>query len=173
MVPGGISNEATEIYQEGVRIPAIKLFSQGQPIASVMRIIEVNSRLPDTLRGDLWAGVAAVRVGAKRLEDLSTKYGVETFQEAMRHFMDYGEQVSLRALQGLPKGTFELSEEQDSGVTYHVKVDITDQRFTVDLRHNPDQDRASSNTCFDGSMISVQMIFKNLTDPLGVCKFVT
>ncbi|WP_052195368.1 hydantoinase B/oxoprolinase family protein [Deinococcus radiopugnans] len=169
MVPGGISNDATEIYQEGVRIPAIKLFSQGQPIESVMRIIEVNSRLPETLRGDLWAGVAAVRVGARRLEDLSAKYGVETFQEAMRHFMDYGEQVSLRALKDLPKGTFELSEEQDSGVTYHVKVDITDQRFTVDLRHNPDQDRASSNTCFDGSMISVQMIFKNLTDPLGVC----
>ncbi|WP_344983464.1 hydantoinase B/oxoprolinase family protein, partial [Deinococcus rubellus] len=136
-------------------------------IESVMRIIEVNSRLPDTLRGDLWAGVAAVRVGAKRLEDLSAKYGMETFQEAMRHFMDYGEQVSLRALQDLPKGTFELSEEQDSGVVYHVKVEITDQRFTVDLRHNPDQDHGPNNCARDGCLIAAQMVFKSITDPYG------
>ena len=167
MVPGGISNDATQIFQEGVRIPAIKLFSKGEAIQSVMRILEVNSRLPDTMRGDLWAGIAAVRIGVKRLQDLAAKYSVDTFKTAMTTFMDYGEQVSLRALKSLPKGRFELAEEQDSGVTYHVSIEITDDEFIVDLRNNPDQDVKSYNTCFDGSMVSAQLVFKNLTDPQG------
>ena len=167
MVPGGISNDATQIYQEGLRIPAVKLFSKGEPITSVMRILEVNSRLPDTMRGDLWAGIAAVRVGAKRLQDLAAKYGVATFKTAMKTFMDYGEQVSLRALKDLPKGKFELTEPQDSGINYHVTIEITDDKFIVDLRNNPDQDSGPNNCARDGCLIASQMVFKSLTDPYG------
>jgi N-methylhydantoinase B len=53
MVPGSISNEAKEIYQEGLRIPAVKLIAEGNPIDSVFEILKVNSRLPDFLQGDL------------------------------------------------------------------------------------------------------------------------
>ena len=167
MVPGGISNDATQIFQEGLRIPAVKLFSRGEAIEAVMRILEVNSRLPDTMRGDLWAGIAAVRIGTKRLQDLAAKYGVNTFKAAMKTFMDYGEQVSRKALKDLPKGKFELAEEQDSGVTYHVSIEITDDKFIVDLRNNPDQDSGPNNCGRDGCLIASQMVFKSLTDPYG------
>jgi N-methylhydantoinase B len=163
MVPGSISNEAKEIYQEGLRLPAVKLISEGKPIRSVMEIMKANSRLPDFLQGDMWAGIAAARVGERRILDLVAKYGRETFVTALRVFMEYGEQVALRALEDLPNGRFELSEEQDSGVVYHVAVEISDDEFVVDLRENPDQDPGPNNASRDGSIVAAQMVFMNVT----------
>ena len=68
MAPGSLSGEATEIFQEGLRLPAVKLIREGVTDQSVMDIITCNSRMPDFLLGDVWAAIAAVRIGAKRLE---------------------------------------------------------------------------------------------------------
>ncbi len=165
MAPGSLTGEATEIFQEGLRLPAIKIISKGEAIRSVMDIITVNSRMPDVLEGDVWAAIASVRIGAKRLVEIAEKYGVETFENAMTSFMDFGEQVSLKELAKLPKGTFELSEEQDDGRIFNVKITISDTEFVVDLRDNPDQSKNPVNTSRDGVMVSAQMIFKSLTDP--------
>jgi N-methylhydantoinase B len=167
MVPGGISTDAKELFQEGLRLPAVKLIEAGRPNESLMRLLQVNSRLPDFLRGDMWAGVAAARIGARRLQDMVAKYGRSAFVAAIEHAMDYGEQVSLAALAALPKGRFTLAEPQDSGVTYHATVEIADDRFVVDLTDNPDQDAGPNNASRDGAMIAAQMLFKNLTDPDG------
>ena len=78
--------------------------------------------------------------------------------------MDYGEQVALRTLEELPKGTFTLEEEQDSGQVYTVTVEITDDEFVVDLRDNPDQDHGPNNASRDGSLVAAQMVFMNLTE---------
>ena len=165
MAPGSLSGEATEIFQEGLRLPAIKIISKGQPIGPVMDIIKVNSRMPDVLEGDVWAAIASVRVGDRRLKELAGKYGVTTFENAMDSFMDYGEKTSVKALQDLPHGTFELSEEQDDGRIFNVKITISDAEFTVDLRDNPDQSTNPVNTSRDGVMVAAQMIFKSLSDP--------
>ncbi len=165
MAPGSLSGEATEIFQEGLRLPAVKLISEGVTEQAVMDIITVNSRMPDYLLGDVWAAIASVRIGARRLEDLAAKYGVETFTRAMDSFMEFGETAALAELKSLPKGTFELSEEQDDGRVYNVKITITDEEFIVDLRDNPDQDPGPTNTSRDGTMICAQMVFKSLTDP--------
>jgi N-methylhydantoinase B len=163
IVPGSISNEANQIFQEGLRLPAIKLISEGSPNQAVMEIMKANSRLPDFLRGDMWAGVAAARVGERRILDLIAKYGHETFVLVVQTFMDRGEQVALRALQDLPRGRFAIDEEQDSGVVYHAVVEITDDAFVVDLRENPDQDHGPNNLSRDGALISAQMAFMNVT----------
>ena len=165
MAPGSLSGEATEIFQEGLRLPAIKIISKGAPIQPVMEIIKTNSRMPDVLEGDVWAAIASVRVGEKRLKELAAKYGTETFERAMSSFMDFGEKVSLSALADLPQGTFELSEEQDDGRIFNVKITIGPEEFTVDLRDNPDQSDNPVNTSRDGVMVCAQMIFKSLTDP--------
>ena len=165
MAPGSLTGEATEIFQEGLRLPAIKIISKGEPLRSVMDIIKVNSRMPDVLEGDVWAAIASVRIGAKRLVELAEKYGVETFENAVSSFMDFGEEVSIKELAKLPKGTFELSEEQDDGRIFNVKITITDTEFRVDLRDNPDQSTNPVNTSRDGVIVAAQMIFKSLTDP--------
>jgi len=126
--------------------------------------MKCNSRLPDFLQGDMWAGIAAARVGERRILDLVDKYGLETFTTALDLFMDHGEEVARRALAELPKGRFSLEEEQDSGAACRVTVEITDDEFIVDLRDNPDQDPGPNNASRDGTMIAAQMVFMNITD---------
>ena len=167
MVPGSISNEAKEIFQEGLRLPAVKLISEGKPITPVLEIMKCNSRLPDFLQGDMWAGIAAARVGERRIVGLVSKYGLDTFTTALRTFMAYGERVAMRALQELPKGRFSLEEEQDSDAVYRATVEITDEEFIVDLRDNPDQDAGPNNASRDGTIIAAQMVFMNITGARG------
>ncbi|MYF46408.1 MAG: hydantoinase B/oxoprolinase family protein [Rhodobacteraceae bacterium] len=165
MAPGSLTGEATSIFQEGLRLPAVKIISKGETIVPVMEVIKVNSRMPDVLEGDLWAAIASVRIGERRLLSIAEKYGTKTFARAVEAFMDYGERVSRRELAKLPKGTYELTEEQDNGQFYNVKITIAEDRFVVDLRDNPDQLDGPLNTSRDGVMVAVQMIFKSLTDP--------
>jgi N-methylhydantoinase B len=164
MVPGSMSTEATEIYQEGLRLPAVKLIAKGEPIKSVMNIMKANSRLPDFLQGDMWAGIAAVRLGERRLQEILRKYGEGAFGEALERYMDYGEKLSLAGLRNLPKGRFSLEEKQDDGVTYKVTVENTGTEFIVDLQDNPDQTVGPLNVSRDGAVVAVQMIFKAVTN---------
>ena len=165
MAPGSLTGEAKEIFQEGLRLPAVKIVEAGEPIAPVLEIMKVNSRMPDTLEGDVWAAIASVRVGERRLSAIAGKYGVDVFERAMTSFMDYGEEVSRKALAELPKGTFEIKETQDDERVFGVRITISDEEFLVDLRDNPDQSDNPVNTSRDGVMVAAQMLFKSLTDP--------
>jgi N-methylhydantoinase B len=165
MVPGSMSTDATEIFQEGMIYPGVKLISGGKPNQAVFDILTANCRMPDFLIGDLWAGVAAVRVGERRILEIVNKYGKEVFLHAVEEYLDFGEQVSLNAIKQLPKGTFSLEENQDSGQVYTVTVEITDDEFIVDLRGNPDQDSGPFNMSADEAVVSCQMAFKNITSP--------
>lgn len=165
MVPGSMSTEATEIFQEGIIYPGVKLISRGQPIRPVFDILTANCRMPDFLTGDLWAGVASVRVGERRVLEIVNKYSKDVFIYALEQYMDYGEQVSLNAIKQLPQGTYSLEEEQDSGQIYTVAVTITDDEFIIDLRGNPDQDKGPFNMSADDTIVACQMAFKNITSP--------
>jgi N-methylhydantoinase B len=162
-VPGSMSTEATEIFQEGVRIPAIKLISGGEPNQAVFDILETNTRLPDFLRGDLWAGIAGVRIGERRIAEIARKYGVDAFIGAMEAFMDLGERRARAALARIPKGRFTFEEEQDNGAIYKVAIEITEDAFIVDVCDNPAQ-AGSSNSSREGTEIAVQLAFKAVTD---------
>jgi N-methylhydantoinase B len=165
MVPGSMSTDAREIFQEGMILAGIKIIARGQPIRSVFDILTANCRMPDFLIGDLWAGVASVRVGERRILETVDKYGKDVFLHALEEYLDYGEQVSLRALKALPKGIGTLAEEQDSGQVYKVTVDIRDDEFIVDLRDAPDQDKGPFNMSRDETVTACQIAFKAVTSP--------
>lgn len=165
MVPGSMSTDATEIFQEGMIYPGVKLISRGQPIRPVFDILTANCRMPDFLTGDLWAGVASVRVGERRILEIVNKYGKDVFIHALEQYMEYGEQVSLNAIKQLPKGVYTLAEPQDSGQVYKVTVEITDDEFIIDLRDNPDQDKGPFNMSADDAIVAAQIAFKNVTSP--------
>src|SRR4029077_18234410 len=87
-VPGSMPSHATSAYQEGLIVPPVKLYDAGRPNSDVIKIMVRNSRLPDSLRGDLDSEVAACRLGAERLTDLFRRYGraqVETCFDAILH----------------------------------------------------------------------------------------
>src|SRR4029078_1528455 len=106
----------------------LRLCRRWRPIRSVGEIRKANSRLPDFLQGDMWAGIAAARVGERRILELVERYGADTFAGPLRPFIARGEQVARRALAVLPRGTFALEEEQDGGAVYRVTVEIADDK---------------------------------------------
>jgi N-methylhydantoinase B len=169
MIPGSMSTDATEIFQEGLQLPGIKLFSRGKPIEPVFEILKANSRMPDFLIGDLWAGIASIRAGEKRVLEMVRKYGKEAFLHALDEYMDYGERVTLAALKKLPHGVFSLAEEQDNGETYKAAIEIRDDKFVVDLRENPDQEKGPFNISRDGALVSAQLMLKSITSSDSVC----
>ncbi|WP_319568802.1 hydantoinase B/oxoprolinase family protein [Cohaesibacter marisflavi] len=163
--PGSMAADATEILQEGLRLPAVKLFDKGQKIDSVFKIISVNSRLPDFVMGDLWAQVSAGRRGAKPIKEMAERYGPEELQAAINEAFDIGEARALDGLSKLPEGSFHVSALQDEGDEWHADIHITPKSLTVDLTNAPDQREGPFNTSHDGARIACQLIFKVLTDP--------
>jgi len=160
---------ARDIYAEGVRLPAIKLFEAGRPIEPVLKIMTVNSRLPEFLIGDLWAAVASVRKGAERIERLIATYGRETFLAAVTDYFDYAERQARQGLAQLPKGRLALEEPMDDGSIWRAAIEITDDAFTVDLSEAPDQRPDPLNLSRDGALVAAQLIFKATTAPDTVC----
>jgi N-methylhydantoinase B len=165
MVPGSMSTNATEIFQEGMIYSGVKLFSRGKPIRSVFEILTANCRMPDFLTGDLWAGVASIRVGERRVLEIVNKYGKEVFLHAVEEYLDYGERVSLNALKRLPKGKYALVEGQDNGPAYQVAVEVRENEFIIDLTGSPDQDKGPFNMSRDETVTACQIAFKGITSP--------
>lgn len=166
MTPGSMAVDVSEIYQEGMRLPAVKLFARGEPLDAVIDIIATNSRLPDFVRGDLWAQVAASRRAETRIRQLVSDYGMEAYNAALEALFEEGERRGRAGLSELPHGTWSIEERQDDGALWKAAVTISADRFTVDVRDNPVQRSAPYNTSRDGAVISAQMIFKALTDPM-------
>jgi N-methylhydantoinase B len=127
-------------------------------------IIKANSRMPAFAEGDMWAGVAAVRSGERRLGEIIRKYGKQAFEDALEESMDLAERVSRRALAKLPKGRLAFEEKQDDGAVYKVAIDIDEHTMVIDLRDNPDSVRGPGNICRDAAEIAAQMVFKSITD---------
>lgn len=169
MDKGSMSTRATGIHQEGLRLPAIKLFESGRPVQQLIEVMKANSRLPDYLQGDMWAGIAAARLGERRIQELATKYGRDPFVHALEDYLDYGEQQTLHGLASMPHGTFELEEKQDSGEVWHIRVDVQADGFVVDLRDAPDQKDGPYNLSRDGALVACQLMLKSATSPETAC----
>lgn len=165
MTPGSMSTQVSEIFQEGLRLPAVRLFDNGEPLNAVFDIIAANSRLPDFVRGDLWAQIAASRRAENRIRQLVASYGVDAYCMALSALFEEGAKRGLAGLATLPTGNYAIREEQDDGAIWQAKIRVSPDRFTVDLTGNPPQRDAPYNTSRDGAVISAQMIFKALTDP--------
>ena len=163
--PGSMATDVSEIFQEGLRLPAIRLFEAGEAVGSVFDIIVANSRLPDFTRGDLWAQVAASRRAGRLVAQLVEIYGAAAYDAALGALFKEGEARARKGLADLPKGTFRIIEEQDDGAIWCAEIRITDDRFTVDLTGNPQQRPAPYNTSRDGAITAAQNIFKALSDP--------
>lgn len=169
--PGSFSNDATEIYQEGLQFPCVKLFDEGKLNQSVLDIIKVNIRFPDLSIGDLWAQVAALRTGDKRVKELCEKNGAEVVQASIDHHLGHGEQMARKELAKLPKGEFYAEDFVDDDgfgngpFPIKVKVTITDDKFICDFRGSHPQVPGPVNCTYTGLVSAVRTIFLAATNP--------
>ena len=109
-VPGSNASDSTEIFQEGLRIPPLKLFSEGVRNDTLFDIISKNVRLPDLVLGDLDAQLATCNLGERELLRLVYKYGADMLEDFLAEFLDYGERLTRRAIAEWPDGSYSFTD---------------------------------------------------------------
>jgi len=116
-----------EIYQEGVRIPPVKLMSAGSMQRDVLAMLLNNVRTPEEREGDLGAQIAACHTGADRLREVCARYGVDRAKRAAAELLDYAEELMRAFLQRVPAGDYQAEDFMDSdGVSDQpVKIAVT------------------------------------------------
>src|ERR1700730_4440462 len=106
MTPGSYSGLATSIFQEGLRIPPIKLYERGQVNSAIIKLIESNMRLPEHRRGDLQAMIGACQVAEKRIRRLFDRYGLSVVLACVAANLDRCEMRMRERIRALPDGTY-------------------------------------------------------------------
>ena len=112
-VPGGNACDNTEIYQEGVRIPPLRVFSNEEPDEVFFKLMRANVRVSEKVIGDIMATVAACRRGEKGLRALARRYGVDAIRGYMEDLVDYAEELTRAELRALPDGRWEFEDFLD------------------------------------------------------------
>jgi N-methylhydantoinase B len=170
-VAGSLSPDATEIYQEGIRFPGIRICHRGELQEDIVQLIAENVRLPKMSLGDLNAGLAAVRIADTRLREICAKYGIGPVRETFHHIVSASEQLSRAAVAALPDGLYEAEDWIDGdGITderipVQVAVTIEGERMTFDFTGSSSQ-RPGPINCARGALLSaVKTVFKALVEP--------
>jgi len=169
--PGSVSTESTEIFQEGLQFHFLKLYEAGVLNRALVSLIRTNVRLPDSTIGDLHAGVAAARVGARRIQELADKYGRRTLLQAMEELLDYGERMTQLELAALQQGRYEAEDVvEDDGLgngPFRIKVAVTiaGGRMVADFTGTDPQVPGPINCSYTGLVTGARCIFKAVTNP--------
>ena len=170
---GGVpSGHTTDIFMEGLQLRTVKLWSKGEPIEEVYRIIENNTRLPVDLMGDIEAQLAGCFLGRDLTIALAEKYGIATFDTAIKAILDHGEATARAAIRAIPDGTYETETFLDNDlvtddpVPIGVKVVIVGDEMTVDFTGLSEQRAGNINSgYYGGGMTAARVAFKYLIMP--------
>jgi N-methylhydantoinase B len=151
MRPGSYAGDAVEIYQEGFRIPPIKLFERGKANERFLAVFDANVRQPDQTGGDLRAQAAALSIGRDAVLELVERYGRETFENCLLDAIDTSEARMRAKIRELPEGEYHGTYYvDDDGVTdepikVQVKLTIRDGTIHLDFAGTDRQRRAPTN----------------------------
>ena len=151
ITPGSVAVHATEIYQEGLRMPLLKLFEAGRENTTLFRVIERNTRQPVQVLGDLRAQVAACRAGERGLTEILRRYGPETAHAYMDELQDLGERVMRAEIAALPDGEYGFVDwidgvgDEPEPLRIQVLVRIEGDELTIDFTGTAPQVDASIN----------------------------
>jgi len=132
-VPGSNAADSTEIYQEGLRIPPLKLFRAGVIDEVLEAVISLNVRVPDRVIGDLRAQYAACQVGAREIGRLVTRYGAERMRGYLAALLDYAERMARAEIATWPQGTYQFTDHVDNDGLSDDPVPLT---VAVTVRNN-------------------------------------
>jgi len=167
-VPGGQGFDNTEIYQEGLRIPPLKLYERGQPNETLFRIIEKAVRVPDQVRGDLQALVTAVNVGEGEVFRLVERLGKPEYLRLTAELVDYTERLTRQRIAELPDGSWSFTDYiDDDGVTAEeiaicARVTKSADEIHVDFDGSSPQAKGSITGLFHMNANFVQMALRCL-----------
>jgi N-methylhydantoinase B len=152
MVPGSNSIGSTEIYQEGLRLPVLKLVERGVEQTAIWQILAANVRVPDKVIGDIRAQVAACFVGEKELSALFRKHGVPTLRRVFAEIHDYAERLTRAEFAEIPDGVYAFENHIDGigpepePIRFRVTLTIDGDRAIVDFTGTSAQVKGGINS---------------------------
>lgn len=170
-VPGSNAADSDSIYAEGIRIPTVKIFREGELDKDILNLILLNCRVRHIRLGDLNAQFACNKKGVQRMEDVCAKYGKETVALCMEELLDYSERKIRMALSAIPNGSHEFEDYLDSDglgsgpIKLNVKVAIKDEDIELDFTDNPDQVKGAINLPLSALRASVYYAIRSIVDP--------
>lgn len=164
-------SDTTDIWQEGLQIFGAKVRAAGVPNREVLEIVRANTRLPDSVMGDLNAQIAACDAGARRVTELVAKYGASTVEGAFEAILDHGERITRQAISEAPDGEWSASGMlDDDGITrepipIRVTVRIKGDSLTVDTTGSAAQVTGPLNAPFASTVSFARLAIKRLLTP--------
>lgn len=167
--PGSEAAACTSIYEEGVRLPVMRLFDAGVMRGDIVRLIQVNSRVPRNVEGDLKAQVASLTLGVKRMEELSVRFPADIVDSCLTGWLDAAEARVRRAIDALPEGSYEFSDNVDAGGSDQLQLTVTitvrGSELTFDFSGCPVQQPNSHNATWLALLATVYYATKAVLDP--------
>jgi N-methylhydantoinase B len=151
--PGGYNVDAPDIWAEGVRFPAIKLFEKGVERKDVTYMLATNNRTP-TFLGDLRAQIGAAQIGARRLQEVCRRYGTETVRAAADYVIEYAKRRFKAEVASWPDGIYESDTYVDhdpkghKDIHVHCKITIKGSDITVDFTGSDDRPEIEAYSTF-------------------------
>ncbi|OPY58572.1 MAG: Acetophenone carboxylase delta subunit [Pelotomaculum sp. PtaU1.Bin035] len=170
-VPGSMSTTATEIFQEGIRIPPVKISSGGRVNNDLLKVLAHNVRTTSEFYGDIQAQISANQIGGKRLEELERKTGTETLKHYMDEIINYTERRIRAALKNIPNGTYQFSDYlEGDGITgdmikIAVRVQVEDEKIIVDFTGTSPQVKGPVNATRGVTLACAYFAVKAVADP--------
>lgn len=175
MAPGSMAGGMTEIYQEGLRIPCVRLFREGELVEDVFEILLLNARLPEERRGDYYAQVAACRLGARRVREIAEARGVALVRSAFDEIIARTEARLRTAIASVPPGEYRFEDVMDDdglGTTdipvklrIVVPKDAARERVLFDFTGTGPQVKGNINSTITATQAGVLYALKALLDP--------
>ena len=138
IVAGSNALGATEVWQEGFRIPVLKLIDKGVRNETLWKLIGLNVRTPELVHGDLQAQMAACASGARGMLNLYDRYGVETIDQAIVDLNDYARRLAAAEISDIPNGTYKFTDHIDGigdtpePIILNVAVTVNDADIVID-----------------------------------------
>ena len=172
-VAGGNASDSTEIYQEGLRIPPLKLYQRGEPNETLFRILEKAVRVPDQVLGDIHGQGAALYYGEQEFQRLVQRYGVEELLAYQEELLNYTERITRSTIASLPDGHWSFTDYVDddgfSGEEIPIVVNLTKkgEELHVDFTGTGPQCKGSIQPVFATTKAMVYSAVRNVLGALG------
>ena len=187
MAPGSMAGGMSEIYQEGLRIPLVKLFRRGELQQDLFDVLLLNVRLPEERRGDYYAQIASCRLGERRLREISERYPLPMLKQAFDEIIQRTEKRMREGIAAIPDGIYTFEDVMDDDglgtldIKIAVKITVQDERIQFDFSDTDAQVAGNVNVTTNATHASACYTLKALLDPdipnnqgvLDVCELVT
>lgn len=167
-VPGGFTTGATEIHQEGLRIPPVKLYREGVLSDDILNFILTNIRIPEERIGDIRAQVAALNIGAERLASVLDRYGADTVSQVIDELDIRSERQMRRHIEIIPDGTYDYTTYLDSDgvdegrLSIGLSITVDGDRMSFDLSNSSPPCRGPMNCVWAQTQTAIYVGIKHV-----------